>query len=272
MSLLPGKILPEGESFGTVAADGTVRIDHEWWLFLYNLAAYVLGTGGVTTFQNPITGQTTIANVGPPGVMPLTQLNPVFARTMGVPGMDGEDGLDAPIIPGPTGMAGGQGAPGATVFFDAADGEDSNVPGPIGIQGLRGLQGFTGNPGFDGDPGEDGMPIRGETGSIGLRGLPGPAVFIDADAGDDGMPIPGQAGAQGLTGAAGVTVFMDPEQGEQGMPIPGQNGAAGTPGAAGAPGSIIFMDPDQGDDGMPIPSGPIYASAASEDYAYFLAG
>lgn len=43
MSLLPGRILPQSESLGTVNADGTVTIDHNWWLLFYNLCLQVLG-------------------------------------------------------------------------------------------------------------------------------------------------------------------------------------------------------------------------------------
>jgi hypothetical protein len=45
---LPGRILPQSESWGTVNADGTVTIDKNWWLFLYNISMQVLGvTTGV---------------------------------------------------------------------------------------------------------------------------------------------------------------------------------------------------------------------------------
>jgi hypothetical protein len=45
MSLLPGRIIPETVAFGTVDTEGKVRIDHNWWLLLYNLCIQVLGTG-----------------------------------------------------------------------------------------------------------------------------------------------------------------------------------------------------------------------------------
>lgn len=44
MSLLPGQILPPTASLGTVNEDGTVTIEQNWWLLLYNLALQVLGT------------------------------------------------------------------------------------------------------------------------------------------------------------------------------------------------------------------------------------
>ena len=36
-SLLPNTILPETVPIGQVNQDGTVTINHQWWLFLYNL-------------------------------------------------------------------------------------------------------------------------------------------------------------------------------------------------------------------------------------------
>jgi hypothetical protein len=45
MSLLPGRILPQTEPLGTVNEDGTVIIEKNWWLLLYNLALQTLGTG-----------------------------------------------------------------------------------------------------------------------------------------------------------------------------------------------------------------------------------
>lgn len=46
MSLLPGRILPADTPIGTVNADGTVTINHDYWLLLYNLCLQVLGTTG----------------------------------------------------------------------------------------------------------------------------------------------------------------------------------------------------------------------------------
>jgi hypothetical protein len=46
MSLLPQRILPQTEPWGKADADGTVTIDKNWWLFLYNLGLQTLGTGG----------------------------------------------------------------------------------------------------------------------------------------------------------------------------------------------------------------------------------
>lgn len=48
MSLLPGQILPPNVPFGLANKDGQVRIAHDWWLFLYNLAEEALGNGGLT--------------------------------------------------------------------------------------------------------------------------------------------------------------------------------------------------------------------------------
>lgn len=45
MSLLPAQVLPETEPIGTVSGS-SVRITHNWYLLLYNLAAQVLGTAG----------------------------------------------------------------------------------------------------------------------------------------------------------------------------------------------------------------------------------
>lgn len=46
MSLLPGQILPPSEPIGRVNEDGTVTIDKNWWLLLFNLCLQSLGTGG----------------------------------------------------------------------------------------------------------------------------------------------------------------------------------------------------------------------------------
>lgn len=46
MSLLPGRILPQTEPFGTVSEDGkTVTIEKNWWLWAYNVSLQSLGTG-----------------------------------------------------------------------------------------------------------------------------------------------------------------------------------------------------------------------------------
>lgn len=45
MSLLPGQILPATEPLGKVTPDGTVTIEKNWWLLLYNLCLQILGTG-----------------------------------------------------------------------------------------------------------------------------------------------------------------------------------------------------------------------------------
>jgi hypothetical protein len=44
MSLLPGQIIPQGYPIGKTNPDGTVTIDKNWWLFLYNLAQNTLTT------------------------------------------------------------------------------------------------------------------------------------------------------------------------------------------------------------------------------------
>ena len=41
MSLLPGQIIPQSIPIGKTANGDMVSIDHNWWLFFYNLA---LGT------------------------------------------------------------------------------------------------------------------------------------------------------------------------------------------------------------------------------------
>lgn len=45
MALLPNQILPEAYSFGKVQPDGRVRIDHNWYLFLFNVAQQSIGNG-----------------------------------------------------------------------------------------------------------------------------------------------------------------------------------------------------------------------------------
>ena len=42
MSLLPGQILPESVPFGRVDKRGQLLVDHNWYLFLYNLSLQVL--------------------------------------------------------------------------------------------------------------------------------------------------------------------------------------------------------------------------------------
>lgn len=46
MSLLPGQILPYDVPIGQANEDGRVTIDHDWWLFFYNIGLLVLGTQG----------------------------------------------------------------------------------------------------------------------------------------------------------------------------------------------------------------------------------
>ena len=46
MSLLPGQIIPQQVPIGRVNPDGTVIIEKNWWLLLYNLCANTIGTGG----------------------------------------------------------------------------------------------------------------------------------------------------------------------------------------------------------------------------------
>lgn len=46
MSLLPGQILPQSEPIGRLNTDGTVTIDKNWWLLIYNLTQQVLGSQG----------------------------------------------------------------------------------------------------------------------------------------------------------------------------------------------------------------------------------
>jgi hypothetical protein len=51
MSLLPQNILPPSQPIGTVNEDGTVLIEQNWWLLLFNLCNQVLPTvsGGTST-------------------------------------------------------------------------------------------------------------------------------------------------------------------------------------------------------------------------------
>lgn len=46
MSLLPGQILPPSTPLGRLNEDGTLLIDTNWWLLLYNLCNQVLGSQG----------------------------------------------------------------------------------------------------------------------------------------------------------------------------------------------------------------------------------
>ena len=44
MSLLPGQIIPQSVPLGKVNADGTVTIEKDWWLLIYNLIINSVGT------------------------------------------------------------------------------------------------------------------------------------------------------------------------------------------------------------------------------------
>lgn len=50
MSLLPQQIPPETVPIGAVQPNGSVRLEHNWWLFLYNLFLNVLGNGAPGSF------------------------------------------------------------------------------------------------------------------------------------------------------------------------------------------------------------------------------
>lgn len=63
MSLLPGRIIPQDVSLGTVNPDGTVTIDKDWWLLLYNLCAQTLGTTGTSGTILPVDDQTILTEV-----------------------------------------------------------------------------------------------------------------------------------------------------------------------------------------------------------------
>ncbi len=52
MSLLPQQILPESIALGRVLPDGTVRIDHNWYLLLYNICLQILGTSAAPTLPS----------------------------------------------------------------------------------------------------------------------------------------------------------------------------------------------------------------------------
>lgn len=60
MSLLPGRIIPQDVPLGNVNEDGTVTIDKDWWLLLYNLCAQILGTTGTIL---PIDDQTILTEM-----------------------------------------------------------------------------------------------------------------------------------------------------------------------------------------------------------------
>lgn len=45
MSLLPMQILPETTSLGSVNEDGTITINHNWWLLIYNVVQSSIGSG-----------------------------------------------------------------------------------------------------------------------------------------------------------------------------------------------------------------------------------
>jgi hypothetical protein len=52
-SVLPQRILPEGVPWGTVDKSGKVTIDHNWYLFLYNIALQTIGVS-LTTDQTQL--------------------------------------------------------------------------------------------------------------------------------------------------------------------------------------------------------------------------
>jgi len=45
MSLLPGQMLPQSQPIGRVNGDGTVTVDKNWFLLIYNLVQQVLSNG-----------------------------------------------------------------------------------------------------------------------------------------------------------------------------------------------------------------------------------
>jgi hypothetical protein len=52
MSLLPNQIIPQTMPFGTVNDDGTVTIEHDWWLLIYALCEQILANGsGASTLS-----------------------------------------------------------------------------------------------------------------------------------------------------------------------------------------------------------------------------
>lgn len=46
MSLLPNQILPQTVPIGTVNEDKTVTMEHDWWLFFYNVFLNALTPNG----------------------------------------------------------------------------------------------------------------------------------------------------------------------------------------------------------------------------------
>lgn len=62
MSLLPKQVLPETEPIGTAANGQPVRITHNWYLLLYNLAAQVLGGNAAP----PVPSATPVTLTGSP--------------------------------------------------------------------------------------------------------------------------------------------------------------------------------------------------------------
>ncbi|HKS75974.1 MAG TPA: hypothetical protein VJQ82_22365 [Terriglobales bacterium] len=45
MALLPDQIAPETVPIGKIQPDGSVRVDHNWYLLFYNLTQQTLGNG-----------------------------------------------------------------------------------------------------------------------------------------------------------------------------------------------------------------------------------
>jgi hypothetical protein len=54
MSLLPQQIIPPTVPIGTANADGSVTLDKDWFLLLYNLCQQVLGNGDGSSLQGQV--------------------------------------------------------------------------------------------------------------------------------------------------------------------------------------------------------------------------
>jgi len=126
-SLLPNQILPQDVPFARVGADGTILVEHQWWLFFYNIARMVLNGPNAALLANIKFPVQPVDIAGSSEDMP----EPMF-----VPGV------------GNSGTSGVSGAPGLTYFpvFDMLEdtGEPVTIPGSVGPAGPAGPSGTGG--------------------------------------------------------------------------------------------------------------------------------
>ncbi|KAM8966977.1 uncharacterized protein RCH25_025643 [Pelodytes ibericus] len=114
--------------------------------------------------------------------------------------------IGPPGAPGVSGKSGKKGKPGAPGINGTR-----GPRGPVGVPGHKGADGDRGNRGVKGEKGNTGTGLPGPDGVQGPRGYPGyPGVAKDGAAGPQGSPgYSGTLGRRGLPGPAGVPGFCE---------------------------------------------------------------